>query len=273
MSNSDLIIRSANRNTLIYPDPGQFTITQSQTSFSESGIRRLGCESVQFFYNIPNINARNNVMVITTSSMSYLVTVPESFYDYNTLATALAVQLNTLGLGAFTVTWSTTLYRFVITAPVPINMFSYPGQRRDLSAVMGFSYNLPLATTITGQMADLTYTRNLYITSNALNRHKTMGDQASNFFNNILFVVPVYNSSEFQRSNSLTAEYGYLLDPHNIFYQPHNMKTINWNGDTIGDIDVAVYDDQEQILYNPYTSPGNPTQFGTSFRFTILGSK
>src|SRR5579862_6728376 len=102
-----LIIRSQNRNVINYPDPGSFTITEAETNFRESNIKKFKATSVQFFYDIPNINARNNGMVITTATTSYPVTVPETFYDYNALATALAVQLNTLGLGAFTVTWNT----------------------------------------------------------------------------------------------------------------------------------------------------------------------
>ncbi len=268
-----LVIRAQNRNVQIFPDPANFRLTQSQTSFSEGSIRKFKCTSVQFFYNIPNINARNNTMVITTATQSFLVTVPETFYDYIALAAALAVQLNTLGLGLFTVVWNTTIYRFVITSPVPINMVPFPGQRRDLSAVMGFAYNLPRSMIITAQMADLAYTRNLYITSSALNRHKKMNDQASNFFNNILFIVPVYPSEEFKRDNAVVDIYGYLLNPRNIYIEYFHPKQLNWNGDTIGDVDIQIYDDQEELLYNPYTSPGNPTQFGTTFTLSLLASR
>ncbi len=268
-----LAIRSQNRIVSIFPDPANFTITQSQTNFSEAGIRKMRCTSVQFFYNIPNINARNNVMVITTSTQSFIVTVPETFYDYNALAAALAVQLNTLGLGLFTVVWNTTIYRFVITSTVPINMVPAPNLKRDLSAVMGFAYNLPRSMLITAQMADLAYTRNLYITSSALNRHKRMNDQASNFFNNILYIVPVYPSEEFKRDNAVIDTHSYLLNPRNIYIEYFHPKQLNWNGDTIGDIDIQVYDDQEELLYNPYTSPGNPTQFGTTFTISLLASR
>ena len=268
-----LVIRSKNRNVQIFPDPANFTLTQSQTSFAEAEIRKFKCTSVEFFYDIPNINARNNVMIITTAGMSYLVTVPETFYDYNALAAALAVQLNTLGLGLFTVVWNTTIYRFQITSPVSINMVPFPGQLRDLSAVMGFAYNLPRSTAITGQMADLAYTRNLYITSNALNRHKKMNDQASNFFNNILFIVPVYPSEEFKRDNASVHDSGYLLDPRNISIEYFHPKQLHWNKDTVGDIDIQVYDDQEELLYNPFQATGNPTQFGTTFTLSLLASR
>lgn len=268
MTDAYIIIRSEDRNKTLYPNPSSFSITDGITFFGESGIKYIQGESVQFFYNIPNINPRNNVILINTATMSYPVTVPQSFYDYNDLAIALAIQLNLLGLGAFTVTWNTTVYRFVITSPVPINILAYPPLVRDLGAVMGFAYDQALSTTITSQGADLTYTRNIYIVSNTINRNKKSNDQTSGQVNNILFTIPVYSNGIFERSNADVTKYDFLLNPVDIFYQPHNMKKICWNGDAIGDIMLEVYDDQDQLLYNPWGS-----QFSWSFRMSLITSK
>jgi hypothetical protein len=266
MKQSYIVIRSENRNKSIFPEPNDFRITEGTTFFGESGIKYIQGESCQFFYNIPNINGYNNVMLINTATMSYPVTVAQGFYDYTGLATALQAALIALGIGAWTVTWNTTTYRYVITGPVPFNFLPYPPLRRDLSAVMGFAYNGNLtAGPVSSQGADLAYTRNIYITSNNLNRHKKCQDQSSSNFNNLLFVIPVYPSEEFIRSNSVNTNNSYLLDPRNIFYEPHNMKAITWAGENIGDIDIQVYDDQEQLLFNPW---GN--QFSWSFRISLL---
>lgn len=268
MSQAYLVIKSEDRDKNLYPQPNDFAITSTTTFFGETGIKTLQGESVEFFYNIPNINARNNTLVITTSTMSYPVTVPESFYDYTALATALTTQLNTLGLGVFLVTWNTTTYRFNVSSPVPINFFQYPALRRDLAAVMGFAYDQPRSISIVSQGADLAYTRNIFIVSNTLNRNKRSSDQNSSQVTDILFVVPVYASSSFERSNAVVANNPYMLNPLNIFYQPFNMKSIRWDQESIGDITIRLYDDQDELLYNPYGD-----QFSWSFRFTMIANK
>jgi hypothetical protein len=268
MSSSYLVIRSEDRNKSFFPNPNDFRITSAQTFFGETGIYNVRPESVSFFYNIPNINATNNVILVDNGVMSFPVTVPESFYDYTDLATALAIALNALAIGVFTVTWNTTTYRYVITSTVPVTINQYPPLRRDLGAVMGFAYGLPLSTTITGQAADLAYTRNIYITSNTLNRHKSASDQTSSQQQNILCVIPVYPSEEFIRSNALNAKNDYLLNPRSIYYEPHNMKVIKWNTEAMGDIDIRVYDDYDQLLYNGWGS-----QFSWSFRISLITNK
>lgn len=263
-----IVLKSEDRDKSLFPEPNNFSITSAKNYFGESGIYNIQGESVQFFYNIPNINATNNTLLLNTSSMSYPVTVPEGFYDYSTLASTLATALNALAIGTFTVTWSVTLYRYVVTSTIPVSFVKYPPLIRDLAAVMGLPYSLTLATTIIGQSADLAYTRNIYITSNTLNRHKHANDQASGQQQDILFIIPVYNNGEFVRSNSVDTTNDYLLNPRNIFYQPHNMKTITWNRENIGDIQIRVYDDYDQPLYNGWGS-----QFSWSFRMTMISNK
>ncbi len=268
MSSAYVVIKSEDRNKSFYPNPNDFRITAAQTFFGETGLYNVQPESVSFFFNIPNINATNFTLLLNTGTMSFPVSVPESFYDYVDLAAALQVSLNLLGLGAFTVTWDTTLYRFVITSPVPISFVPYPPLKRDLAAVMGFAYNKPLLMIVISQAADLAYTRNIYITSNTLNRHKSASDQTSGQQQNLLFVVPVYPSEEFMRSNADIGKNPYLLNPRNIFYEPHNMKTIVWNKESMGDIDIRVYDDYDQLLYN-----GWGDQFSWSFRISLITNK
>lgn len=268
MNQSYLVIKSEDRDKILYPQPNDFSITSTTTFFGESGIKTIQGESVEFFYNIPNINARNNTLVISTATQSFPVTVPETFYDYAALATALTTQLNTLGIGVFLVTWNTATYRFNVTSPVPINFVKYPPLKRDLAAVMGFAYNKPLSVTIIGQGADLSYTRNIFIVSHTLNRNKRASDQNSSQVTDILFVVPVYDSSSFERTNAVVANNPYMLNPLNIFYQPFNMKSIRWDQESIGDITIRVFDDQDELLYNPYGD-----QFSWSFRFSLLTNK
>lgn len=260
MSSSYLILRSLDRSTSTSPNPNNVIITPSVSYFSQSSINSFIPESFQMLYDIPNINARNNVMVVDDGGTSYPITITESFYTFDTLATAIQTQLNTLGLGAFTFVWDTTLYRFVINSPVPIRFTHFPSQRKDLTAMVGFPYDTALASSYTGGYADLCYTRDIFVCSQAIHRSKKVIDQCSDSqINDVLMVVPVYPSEEFKRSNSkVPTAHDYLLNPRNIFYQPHQPKLIHYNEyDSLPSIDVRLLDDLGDILYNPYGLIGN----------------
>lgn len=259
MSSSYLILRSKDRSDTNSPNPNSVIITPSTSYFSQSSINSFVPESFQMLYDIPNINARNNVMVLDDGTTSYPITVAESFYDFNTLAAAILVQLNLLGLGAFAFTWNTATYRFNMTSPVPIRFTKYPPQIKDLTAMVGFQHDTALSTSYIGGYADLCYTRDIYICSTALHRSKKVIDQCSDTrINDVLMIVTIYDSEEFKRSNALVATYDYLLNPRNVFHEPHNPKLIHYNiNDSIPSIDIRLLDDQGEILYNPYGVVGN----------------
>jgi len=260
-SSSFFVFRARDRNLGTSPDPNNVVITPSSSYFSLNGIRSFVPHSFQMLYDIPNINARNNVMVIDDGTTSYPITITESYYDFTMLATAIQTRLNTLGLGAFTFVWDTTIYRFVMNSPIPIRFTHYPPQKRDLTNVVGFPYDGALATVNTGGYADLCYTRDIYVCSNVLNRNRKIIDQCSDpAINDLLMVVPIYeHSEEFQRNNSATTvPVQYLLNPRNVFYREDIAKVINYNiNDSIPSVDIRLFDDQGDILYNPYGVVGN----------------
>jgi len=259
-SSSFLVLRSRDRGLANSPNANDVRITPSNSYFSLTNIKTFVPHSFQMLYDIPNINQRNNVMVIDNGVMSFPITIIESYYDFTTLAAAIQTELNTLGLGAFTFTWNTVSYKFMMTSAVPVKFTRYPPQKRDLTAVVGMPYDTGLQTTYTGGYADLCYTRDIYVTSTSLNRNRKVIDQCSDpAINNLLMVVPVYPYEEFQRNNAATTGVvQYLLNPRNISYQERIAKIINYNiNDSIPSVDITLIDDQGEILYNPYGINGN----------------
>ena len=224
-------------------------INSNISYFSNSSVRSIEGESFEAFYDIPNINERNNVLLLDDGATSYPVTVAEGTYDYNDLATALEASLNLLGIGVFTVDWDTVnKNKFTIGCPVALKVTNYEIQRRDLGELMGFTKDLPLSLTLLGSCPDLTYTRNIYVTSDSLHNRKRIDDQTSTpLLNNLMMVVPVHWNEYYN-----VAE----LSPRNIYHQPNIPKKINFDDTTtISNVDIRLFDDQGEIMYVPKDSP------------------
>jgi len=250
MQSGHIVIRSRDRNTTISPSPADVFINSNISYFSNSNIRSVEGESFEAFYSIPNINLRNNVLLLDDGATSYPVEVPEGYYNYDELAVELATQLNLLGLGAFTVDWDTTNNKkFTMVSPVSLSIVQYPNQRKDLSEVMGFQKDVN-GTVFLGSFPDISYTRNIYVVSDAFHDRKRIDDQCSTpLLNNLIMVVPVHWNEYYNVDE---------LEPRNIFHQPNVTKRINFDKTTtISNIDIRLYDDVGDILYVPKDGVSN----------------
>ena len=239
-----IIVRSRDRNIGQSPSPANIYINSSISYFSNTEIKSVEGESFECFYDVPNINIRNNVLLLDDGATSYPVTISEGVYNYLELAAALTIQLNTLGLGVFAVDYGVTVKNaFTMASPVPVSIVDFPEQKRDLGDMMGFVKD-QTASSFLGSSPDLAYTRNIYVSSGALNNRKRIDDQASSpLYDNLMLVVPVYENSYVDVDQ---------LQPRNIYYQPHNPKKINFdNAQAISNLDVTLYDDEGEILYVP----------------------
>lgn len=244
MQSGYLVIRSQDRNLSISKSPANVFINSNISYLSNANVRSLEGESFEAFYDVPNINIRNNTLLLDDGATSYPATVPEGNYNYNELATALEASLNLLGIGAFTVDWdSVNKNKFTLVSPVLVTIKQNPVQKRDLGDVMGFIKEVNSLTHL-GSCPDLTYTRNIYVTSSELHNRKRIDDQASsNLLNDMLMIVPIH-WNEFYNINELS--------PRNIYHQPNVPKRVNFDSSTtISNIDVVLYDDQGEILYVP----------------------
>ena len=268
-STSYLIIRSLDRGAG-QTDPNNIIITPASSYFSVNSVKAVTPESFQMLYDIPNINIRNNVMIVDDGTTSYPVVIDEGFYDFFSLAAAMQIKLNTLGIGAFTFSWSTTKYKFVMGAPVPVFFTKFPSQKRDLTMMLGFQYDQAPSVLITGGYSDLNYTRDIYVCSSQLHKNKRIIDQVSDTqINDVLMTVPIYPNEEFKRTNADdSGSVSYLLNPRNLFHEPHNPKVISYDiNDSFPSIDIILKDDVGDILYNPYTGTGN------NWRLSLLLTK
>lgn len=271
-SNAYLVIRSEDRDKSIYRSPARFTIDPRQNAFSLSNIKSLEGESFQMFYSIPNINKRNNFMILDDGATSYPIVISEAYHTYATLAAAINTEINTVIGGGHSFTWNVSTSRFELISPAPLKVTKYGGQKRDLAAVIGFAYDQPLSTVIIGGCADLNYTRDIYVIANRLHRNKMVQDYASDgIFTDILMVVPVFDESDYWNiQNRQVSSYDDLLKPRNLFHMPTLRKLVNFNADeSISNIDVLLLDDQGEELYNPFSD--NP-DFSYKFRLTVIAN-
>ena len=272
-SQAYLIIKSEDRNKKLYPSPSNFAINATENQFVNTRVISFEPESFEMWYNVPNINSRNNSFVLDDGSTSYPITVQEGYYNYVQLAAEIQIQID-LALGAGTTfEWDVNAARFTISGPTPLKFTKYEPQSRDLANVCGFAYDQPLSNAIVGGSADLEYTRNIYVVSRSLHRSKRAQDQSSNgFLSDILFVVPVNGYSlNPRRANPIEpAGYSDLYQPKSIYFQPQVGKRIKFNPDeSISNIDVQLLDDQNESLYNPFSD--NP-DFSYSWRMTVMAN-
>jgi len=269
---SYMIIRSEDRDKVNYPSPARFTITPKEHAFANNGIKSIEGESFQMLYMIPNINARNNVMVFDDGATSYPITVPEGYYTYVDLGEEIQTQINAvIGVG-HVFKWDPVLLKFTLQAPAALKVTKFPGLKRDLAAVVGFAYDQPLSVSIIGGFADINYTRDIYVTTNRLHRNKRTQDQASEgVITDVLMIVPLFTEADYwDIFNRKTTAYDTLLKPRNLFHMPTLRKEVNFNPDeSISNIDILLLDDQGEELYNPYSE--NP-DFSYQFRLTVMAN-
>lgn len=237
------IINSDDRDKSTYPNPANYRVVGRDQSFNVTDIAQLEGTEFTMYYDIPNINERNNTMVVDDGATSYPLTIYEGFYDEIDLATVLQIELiAALGAGQ-TVVWDTVTKRFTMTTTVPVKVTETGLQLRDLGDMMGFAKDQALTLTNTGGSTDIAYTRNIYVKSNTLHRSKRVQDQATtSITTDLIMTVPVYQP-------------GSVVElPQQIAYQASWPKRIFYNSsDTITSFDLQLLDDQGEYLYNPDT--------------------
>jgi len=273
-SQAYMIIKSEDRDKSLFPSPANLSITPSQNLFVNTRVTSVEGESFEMLYDIPNINDRNNVIVFDDGATSYPITVPQNYYTYDQLGNEIQTQLNAVIGAGHIFGWVAANSRYELTAaPAPLKVTKYPPQKRDLAGLIGFAYDQPLSTIILGGASDITYTRNIYITSNNVHRSKRAQDQSSDSFTtDVIMVVPVYGENEeFKRLNRFATPYDTLLNPRHVYHQPTLRKQIAFNvNESISTIDILLLDDQGEELYNPHSD--NP-DWSYRWRLTIMANQ
>ena len=148
------------------------------------GAKKVGCASYKFISKIQNINDYNHTGVIDTGSQSYDVTIPNGQYNETQLALAVQTELNTLGLGVFSVVYDVATGKFNIVAPIAVFFEKNPiTGYRDFFDMMGLQKDTvaPSINTSSVFLVNLVYTDCVYIVSNELNKSRDKREFNSNY--------------------------------------------------------------------------------------------
>lgn len=228
------------------------------------GFTSLSLVEYELVLDVPHINSTNNVAVIDTGTQSYPVEIASGSYDTETLRVAFETQLNTLGLGAFTVALDAGLLRYTITAPVPVRIATNPilVGAWDFTRMMGFPQGAPLSATITGGLIDLTWTTSIFVISREAHRQIKKRDITSDGrAGDILAVVPLRedDTSPATQDFGKGVYAGRIETPKHVPYSP-NVSLAN--------LDIVLLDDRGNRIPEdkPATSGAPPV---VSYRFVL----
>lgn len=214
--------------------------------FSLQGVKKVALCSYDFTYDIDNINKLNKVAYIETTTQTYPVTVTTGKYNYDELATAIQSALIATGLGAFVVTFNVNSYE--IAGPVLFRFLQGPDPHSDWSDMIGMDKRGSYATTqFSVGVVDISYTRSIYICSDALHSYKDKADSLTNNRNNILEIVYVNKDSNLGNSKDVDAPTS--NNAHHITDRIAELKWINvQSGRDFQNIDIKLYDDDGYLL-------------------------
>lgn len=211
------------------------------------GITRISVNSGAIFFNIPNINPRNNNVQFFSSvtGLVYGVTVPEGDYVTSTqIITALVAALNTV-TGSSGLTFSfTTITGF----PNKYNLNSAGGNYYFILTSNGVQngfglWNLPLSqvATNTKVVGDIEgyYTRYVDFCSSTLSKYAKIRTQSTSTVSNLILRVPFGSTTVF---DGLLTQGGANIPDSQYYYNP---------GESITQIDIQLRDEFGQLLYVP----------------------
>jgi len=267
-----------------------FTINKNQ-NLMQGAFNRIQLTDIRFPWAIPNINARNNKMIILPNSTdiiedSVVVEIPEGYYTGAQLAAKVEQQIiaDCSGVAADIVYLIVTYnargegeFEFSMTGgtgPFSLEILEYtesPQQAADtgfwvssnqLMKTMGLDeltgttdlYTLP----IIGGNASLLYTDFVDIVSEQLTNFQKVKDITTN--NTVprqALIERLYITNEISQNDPANVPGTY---PFTIMRQIRNPKSIRWSGEhSIGQIDIKLYDMFGQPLYQPTQQVNLPT--------------
>jgi len=214
---------------------------------------RIKFSNVNLKYTIPNINERNNQLTFFSSvtNTAFSVFIPIGFYD----STQDVMQAIIDGWNFFTGTSGLTFsFSAVNLRPDCYLLDSAGGDYYvdpECTAVkFGSSlYALPIDgfsnSKFVGTMS-LFYTQFIDFVSNSLTKYQKLKNRTTGYDSNIIYRI-------------------YIDDPtlpHTIYSVNNDNVSFSYNpGDSINLIDMTLYDDNGQILYQPTSAANNNDTF------------
>ena len=286
-----LLVDSFDRHqTAEYNDPtlpvnqpiNNFVISKRQP-FLTGFFNRLALTEIRFPFFIPNINARNNkIVVIDAGSNDVEITVPEGYYTPDELATELDNQL-TAGIAGQT--WAVAydeeeaVFTIVSNANftlVPHDYGSANRTRKGLFYMINGLLGPPATSYSTAPGPNMQYTTYIDICSRALTQFQQVKDNSSreNQAQCVvarLFLVN-YQSNENVGDGGSSAKLSWAgCRPQMVYRDFANPKQSAWQpGQFIDAIDIALYDDAGDLLYYPAS---NINTTSNDFQLNFLASE
>lgn len=237
--------RIKNRSTSGDTSRADFSI-----SFGSNNVNQIALSSYDVGYAIENINSNNNIAFIETATQTFSVTLTNNRYDYVKLKDEVQTQLTALGIGAFSVTFTDSLY--AILAPEPFRFITNPingGTTKDWADMMGMTKNQELSINAVGGIADIAYTNKLYIVCDEAHAYKTRTDQGTNRrLNNVLGVVYLNPDAQYGNDKLITSP-AEVVDPHRATRQIENLKWVDFKSDgDLSRLSIEFLDDNGEKL-------------------------
>jgi hypothetical protein len=78
--------------SLAYQGPGDFPVINSIVNVRR--VSRISPTAYRGYWNIPNVNPKNNVLVFRTGGVTYTITIPEGYYTVADLVTTTVALMN-----------------------------------------------------------------------------------------------------------------------------------------------------------------------------------
>jgi YD repeat-containing protein len=240
-----------------------FTIQKRQT-FVSGFFNRIALTEVRIPFCAPNVNPRNNKVIVSTGSpvANYTITIPTGYYTPTELATELDAQL-TADISGGGQTWAVAYddqgAAFSIISNQAFSLIPYaydtPAQTlKGLYFMMNFGANTNGTTLLGNPYPPMQYTNYIDICSRTLTQYQNVKDNSTRENQTPAVVARVYlnnfineNLGDGDTSAKLTWPGCRPQMVHRIYNVP---KYSSWNpGAFVDQVDIQLRDDAGNLLY------------------------
>jgi hypothetical protein len=259
-------------------NPYDINIYKNQQIFS-GAVSRIYMKEISMPFNIPNVNARNNVLYLQKSDLTQAsITVPEGFYLPTELATAVQDLLNdTAGAGANAIfsyagwvcSWDSKNNSFTIStyeiAPIAngplfrvlpkLTAGQLPeGVGSTLAEMMGFNgVGTQFINAVIGSYASMLYTAYVDVQSDIICKNQMVRDTSTNYRTGNNILARIYICPDRRYSVTDTNVIG--TRPFHLWEEFNSPKIIQWNTqEFLPSANIKLLDDKGMPLYSPALS-------------------
>lgn len=223
------------------------TVNSFSVPVAIQNAKQMAVKAVSLVNNVYLINSYTNRIPVDVGSGTVYATLVQGNYTANALATEMASKLTALGVGTFTVSYSSTTNKFSFVGPVPWYLeWGQSETNQSLWQMLGFEkiqYDMssPPYTIVSPQQIRLTPIK--WIDFCSMNLARVLKNQGG------------LQGSAFYRLYVNDYQYGQEI----AFYEHYRRMFDVIKNNTLGEIDIEMRDDQ-----------GRPTIFEPNADVSVL---